>query len=181
MKASEPRRLRIVPSADLSDRATVAALILETLQTGRVVPGPVAEAWWALVEDDLPGSFSDHFAVPLDRVPDGIDCRRLSLLADHLSEERWWELEGGARPTAAETELWQSAWLQDALRGDDADVAGAVCLQPLDDGGGAVGAAVIFGWEAHGRRIEHIGFFESASVAFDHLRQRFAISLDHVV
>ncbi|MHB2165619.1 hypothetical protein [Alsobacter sp. R-9] len=172
--------LRIVPGVDLTDREVVDALVVDALRHGRPVPKPVADAFWSLVDGDEGQAFVDRFAIRRSDVPDAIDTRRLDLLAPAMDDARLEELEDGADPTAGELRRWQEAWIEAELRGDDPDVAGAICLLQLQGGGGAVAAAILFGHEAYGYRVERIGFFPEAGVAFDAMRHRFLLSWEAV-
>ncbi len=170
--------LSIVPRADLADRTVVEDLVLDALRTGRPVPAPVAAAYWAFAEEDLPGGFDDVLAIARGDVPVAteFDCNDFD--GGTLDEDRLADLEAGASPTEDERRRWQGAWIAKAFKIDDADVAGAVCVLPLGIEVGPVAAAILHGWEHHGYRITRIGFFRNRAAAYDAMRGGFVLSCD---
>lgn len=172
--------LRIVPTLDLTNRSVVDALILDALRHGRPVPKPVAEAFWTLADGEEAEAFHCEFAIHRADVPREIDTRRVNLIATAVDDERYDALEAGEEPTDTELRLWQAAWLRTELYGRDPNVAGAICLLPLEDGGGAVAAMIVFGHEAYGYRIERVGFFATSAEAENAMRERFLLSRDQI-
>lgn len=84
------------------------------------------------------------------------DPNQASLLRNAVREERYWELEDGARPTARERAQWKKAWIDYALS-EDPEKPSAVILREIRGSDGQAVIALVVGhgvaWE-YAERIE---------------------------